>query len=222
MTSPLPTSEQGNSVSQFFQIHPENPQPRLIKQAVEIIKKGGVVIYPTDSSYALGCQMGDKHAIERIKRLRNLDDKHNFTLMCCDLSQLGLFAKVETGVFRLLKAHTPGPYTFILNATRDVPRLLLHPKRRTIGVRVPSHPIALALLEELREPLMSVTLILPGEKEPMEDPYEIRDALEKQVDLIIDGGFGGNKASTVISLIDLEPEVVRVGCGDPTPFMVEA
>ena len=155
-------------MSQFFQIHPENPQPRLIKQAVEIIKKGGVVIYPTDSSYAVGCQMGDKGAIERIKRLRNLDDKHNFTLMCCDLSQLGLFAKVDTGIFRLLKAHTPGPYTFILNATREVPRLLLHPKRRTIGLRVPSHPIALALLEELGEPLMSVTLILPGESEPMD------------------------------------------------------
>ena len=158
-------------MSQFFQIHPENPQPRLIKQAVEIIRKGGVVIYPTDSSYAVGCQMGDKSAIERIKRLRNLDDKHNFTLMCSGLSQLGLFAKVDTEVFRLLKTHTPGPYTFILNATRDVPRLLLHPKRRTIGMRVPQHPIALALLEELGEPLMSVTLILPGETEPMEDPY---------------------------------------------------
>ena len=143
--------------------------------------------------------------------------------MCCDLSQLGLFAKVDTGTFRLLKAHTPGPYTFILNATREVPRLLLHPKRRTIGLRVPSHPIALALLEELGEPLMSVTLILPGESEPMEDPYEIRNALEKQVDLIIDGGFGGNKASTVISLVDSgDPEIVRVGCGDPEPFMVEA
>ena len=136
-------------MSQFFQIHPENPQARLIKQAVEIIKKGGVVIYPTDSSYAVGCQMGDKGAIERIKRLRNLDDKHNFTLMCCDLSQLGLFAKVDTGTFRLLKAHTPGPYTFILNATREVPRLLLHPKRRTIGLRVPSHPIALASASRL-------------------------------------------------------------------------
>ena len=210
-------------MSQFFQIHPENPQPRLIKQAVEIIKKGGVVVYPTDSSYAVGCQIGDKHAIDRIKRLRNLDDKHNFTLMCCDLSQLGLFAKVETGVFRLLKAHTPGPYTFILNATREVPRLLLHPKRRTIGMRVPHHPIALALLEELGEPLMSVTLILPGETEPLEAPDLIREKLDKQVDLIIDGGFGGHKASTVINLVDADdPYVVRVGCGDPTPFMVEA
>ena len=209
-------------MSQFFQIHPQNPQPRLIKQAVEIIKKGGVVIYPTDSSYAVGCQMGDKGAIDKIKRLRNLDDKHNFTLMCSDLSQLGLFAKVDTGTFRLLKAHTPGPYTFILNATREVPRLLLHPKRRTIGMRVPQHPLALALLAELGEPLMSVTLILPGESEPLEAPYAIRDALEKQVDLIIDGGDGGRKASTVINLTGDEPEVVRVGCGDPTPFMVEA
>lgn len=222
MTSLLPPTEQELNVSQFFQIHPENPQSRLIKQAVEIIRKGGVVIYPTDSSYAVGCQMGDKSAIERIKRLRNLDDKHNFTLMCSGLSQLGLFAKVDTEVFRLLKTHTPGPYTFILNATRDVPRLLLHPKRRTIGMRVPQHPIALALLEELGEPLMSVTLILPGETEPMEDPYLIRDVLEKHVDLIIDGGFGGNKASTVINLVNDEPEIVRVGCGDPTPFMVEA
>ncbi|EGH21881.1 Sua5/YciO/YrdC/YwlC, partial [Pseudomonas amygdali pv. mori str. 301020] len=141
MNSLPPPSEQEVTVSQFFQVHPENPQPRLIKQAAEIIKAGGLVVYPTDSSYALGCQIGDKSAIERIRRLRQLDDKHNFTLMCCDLSQLGLFAKVDTGAFRALKAHTPGPYTFILNATREVPRLVLHPKRRTIGLRVPSHPI---------------------------------------------------------------------------------
>ncbi|WP_407311203.1 L-threonylcarbamoyladenylate synthase [Pseudomonas sp. nanlin1] len=209
-------------MSQFFQIHPENPQARLIKQAVEIIRKGGVVVYPTDSSYAVGCQIGDKSAIERVRRLRQLDDKHNFTLICSDLSQLGLFAKVDTGAFRLLKAHTPGPYTFILNATREVPRLLLHPKRRTIGVRVPSHPIALALLEELGEPLMSVTLIMPGEQEPMNDPYEMRQVLEHQVDLVIDGGYGGLEASTVINLTDDEPQVVRVGCGDPSPFMAQA
>jgi len=209
-------------VSQFFQIHPENPQARLIKQAVEIIRAGGVVVYPTDSSYAVGCQIGDKSAVERVRRLRQLDDKHNFTLICRDLSQLGLFAKVDTAAFRLLKAHTPGPYTYILNATREVPRLLLHPKRRTIGLRVPSHPIAHALLEQLGEPLMSVTLIMPGEVEPLKDPYEMRKLLERQVDLIIDGGFGGGAASTVINLADGEPEVVRVGCGDPSPFMVEA
>ncbi|WP_166359784.1 L-threonylcarbamoyladenylate synthase [Pseudomonas akapageensis] len=209
-------------MSQFFQIHPENPQARLIKQAVEIIRKGGVVIYPTDSSYAMGCQIGDRNAVERVRRLRQLDNNHNFTLICCDLSQLGLFAKIDTGTFRLLKAHTPGPYTFILNATREVPRLLLHPKRRTIGLRVPSHPIALALLEELGEPLMSVTLIMPGETMPMSDPYEMRQLLEHQVDLIIDGGFGGVEASTVINLANDEPEVIRVGCGDPAPFLVEA
>ena len=205
-------------MSQFFQIHPENPQARLIKQAVEIIRGGGVIVYPTDSSYAMGCQIGDKSAIERVRRLRQLDDKHNFTLICCDLSQLGLFAKVDTKAFRLLKAYTPGPYTYILNATREVPRLLLHPKRRTIGLRVPSHPIAQALLEELDEPLMSVSLIMPGESVPLSDPYEMRQRLEHHVDLIIDGGFGGVEASTVINLADGDPEVVRVGCGDPSPF----
>jgi len=222
MSSHSSSDQQVEHVSQFFQIHPENPQSRLIKQAVEIIRKGGVVVYPTDSSYALGCQIGDKSAIERVRRLRKLDDKHNFTLICRDLSQLGLFAKIDTGAFRLLKAHVPGPYTFILNATREVPRLLLHDKRRTIGLRVPDHPISHALLEELGEPLMSVSLIMPGETLPMTDPYEMRQLLEHQVDLIIDGGFGGVSASTVINLADGEPQVVRVGCGDPSPFMAEA
>ncbi|QJP10751.1 L-threonylcarbamoyladenylate synthase [Pseudomonas multiresinivorans] len=209
-------------MSQFFQIHPENPQARLIKQAVEIVRQGGVIAYPTDSSYALGCRIGEKSAVERIRHIRRLDDKHNFTLVCRDLSELGLYAKVDTRLFRLLKAHTPGPYTFILNATREVPRMLLHPKRRTIGLRVPACPIALALLEELGEPLMSVSLILPGEAEPLNDPYEMRDQLEHLVDLIIDGGFGGGEASTVIALTDEDPVVVRVGCGDPEPFMVNA
>ncbi|WP_087502779.1 L-threonylcarbamoyladenylate synthase [Pseudomonas sp. SID14000] len=209
-------------MSQFFQIHAENPQVRLIKQAVEIIRKGGVVVYPTDSAYALGCQIGDKGAIERVRRLRQLDKQHNFTLLCCDLSQMGLFAKIDTSTFRLLKAHIPGPYTFILNATREVPRLLMHEKRRTIGLRVPSNPIVLALLEELGEPLMSVSLILPPEEEPMTDPYEIRQRLEHQVDLIIDGGYGDLKASTIIDLTGDEPALVREGCGDPTPFLVNA
>ncbi len=222
MSSLTTRSEQVENVSQFFQIHPENPQPRLIKQAVEIIRKGGVVIYPTDSAYAMGCQIGDKNAIERVRHLRKLDKNHNFTLLCCDMSQLGLYAKIDTGTFRLLKAHVPGPYTFILNATREVPRLWMHEKRRTIGRRVPDHPIMLALLEELGEPLMSVSLILPGDDEPMTDPYEMRQRLEHHVDLIIDGGFGGLKASTVINLAEGEPEVVRVGCGDPAPFLVEA
>lgn len=202
----------------FFQIHAENPQERLVKQAVEVIRKGGVIIYPTDSSYALGCRLGDKSALERIRRIRRLDDKHNFTLMCRDLSELGVFAKVNTTAFRLLKAYTPGPYTYILNATREVPRILMHPKRRTIGLRVPGHPIAQALLAELAEPLMSVTLILPDATEPLSDPYEIRDLLESQVDLIIDGGYGGIEASTVVSFVDEEPQVLRIGCGDPEPF----
>ncbi|MNP22075.1 Threonylcarbamoyl-AMP synthase [compost metagenome] len=209
-------------MSQFFQIHAENPQQRLIKQAVEIIRNGGVVVYPTDSAYAMGCQIGNKNAIERVRTLRKLDKHHNFTLMCCDLSQMGLFAKIDTSTFRLLKAHIPGPYTFILNATREVPRLLMHDKRRTIGLRVPSNPIALALLEELGEPLMSVSLILPGDTEPMTDPYEIRQRLEHHVDLIVDGGFGDLKASTVIDLTGDEPELIREGCGDPSPFLANA
>ncbi|MFI8481189.1 L-threonylcarbamoyladenylate synthase [Pseudomonas sp. NPDC078700] len=205
-------------MSQFFQVHPENPQSRLIKQAAEIIRGGGVAVYPTDSSYAIGCRLGDKNALERIRRLRQLDDKHNFTLVCRDLSQLSTFAKVDTSAFRLLKTHTPGPYTFILNATREVPRIMLHAKRRTIGLRVPSHPIAQSLLEELGEPIMSVSLIMPDETLPMSDPYEMRSLLEHHVDLIIDGGFGGLAASTVVNLADDEPKVVRVGCGDPEPF----
>lgn len=180
------------------------------------------MVYPTDSAYALGCQIGDKAAIERVRRLRGLDKTHNFTLMCCDMSQLGLYAKVDTGTFRLLKAHVPGPYTFILNGTREVPRLLLHEKRRTIGLRVPDHAITLALLAELGEPLMSVSLILPGDNEPMTDPYEIRERLEHHVDLVIDGGYGDLKASTIIDLSGDEPELIREGCGDPAPFMASA
>lgn len=209
-------------MSQFFQIHAENPQARLVKQVVDVVREGGVIVYPTDSSYALGCRIGDKAALDRIRQLRRLDDRHNFTLVCRDLSQLGEYAKVDTSAFRLLKAHTPGPYTFILDATREVPRILLHPKRRTIGLRVPGNPIAHALLTELGEPLMSVSLILPGDEQPMSDPYEIRDRLAKLVDLIIDGGYGSLEASTVVSLLGGEPEVLREGCGDPAPFLVPA
>lgn len=205
-------------MSQYLQIHPDNPQARLISQAVEIIRAGGVIAYPTDSAYALGCHLGDKNALERIRRLRQLDDKHNFTLVCRDLSELGLYAKVNTSAFRLLKAHVPGPYTFILDATREVPRMLMHPKRRTIGLRVPANPIAQALLEELGEPMLSVSLIMPDESEPMSDPYEIRDLLEARVDLIIDGGYGTYEASTVISLTGDQPEIIRYGSGDASAF----
>lgn len=205
-------------MSQYFEIHPDNPQSRLIGHAAEIIRKGGVVAYPTDSAYALGCQLGDKSALERIRRIRQLDDKHNFTLICRDLSELGVYAKVDNATFRMLKHNTPGPYTFILHATTEVPRRLLHPKRRTIGLRIPQHAITLALLEELGEPLMSVTLILPGDDLPLSDPDMIRERLEKHVDLIIDSGACTVEPTTVVALLNGETEVRRVGLGDPEPF----
>lgn len=205
-------------MSQFFQIHPENPQKRLIDQAVEIVRQGGVMAYPTDSGYALGCHLGDKKAVEKIKRLRSLDDKHNFTLVCSDLSDIGTYAKVDNSVFRLLKANTPGAYTFILHATSEVPRLLLHPKRRSIGVRVPDHRITHALLEALGEPLMSVTLIPVNEELPMTDPEEIRDRFDTQLDLIIDGGACHLEPTSVVDLRELPPTIVREGRGDLAPF----
>ncbi|MBB1488436.1 L-threonylcarbamoyladenylate synthase [Oceanospirillum sediminis] len=205
-------------MSQFFQIHPDNPQERLIRQAVEIIRKGGVIAYPTDSGYALGCHLGDKKAVEKIKQIRRLDQKHNFTLVCSDLSDISTYAKVDNSIYRLLKAHTPGAYTFILEATTEVPRLLLHPKRRSIGVRIPEHNITLALVRELGEPLMSTTLIMPGEDDPQTDPYDIRDILEHQLDLVIDGGACSMEATSVLDLRDLPPVVVRAGKGDLSPF----
>lgn len=205
-------------MSQFFQIHPENPQARLIKQAVEIVRRGGVIVYPTDSAYALGCHLGDKSALETIKRIRKLDDKHNFTLVCRDLSEIGVYAKVDNQAYRILKSHTPGAYTFILKATSEVPRRLLHPKRRSIGLRIPDNKIALALMEELGEPIMSTTLILPGDDEPMTDPYEIRDLLQHEVDLVIDGGYCGFEATTVVNLTEDVPEVIRAGAGSVEGF----
>jgi len=205
-------------MSQFFQIHPDNPQKRLIDQATQIIRSGGVVAYPTDSGYALGCHLGDKKAIEKIKWLRSLDDKHNFTLVCSDLSEIGTYAKVDNDVFRLLKAHTPGAYTFILDATTEVPRLLLHPKRRSIGVRVPDHAITRALLAALGEPLMSVTLIPVGEELPMTDAEEIRERFGAHLDLIIDGGACHLEPTSVTDLRDLPPKILREGRGDVTPF----
>lgn len=205
-------------MSQFFQIHPDNPQQRLIKQAVDIIARGGVVVYPTDSAYALGCHIGDKAALDRIRRIRKLDDKHNFTLVCRDLSELATYAKVDNTAFRLLRNHTPGAYTFILKASSEVPRRLKNPKRKTIGLRVPDNPIALALLEELAEPLMSVTLIMPDDEYPLTDPYDIRELLEHEVDLVIDGGYCGLEATTVVDLVDAVPIVTRDGKGAVEPF----
>ncbi len=197
----------------FLSIHPDNPQERLIKQAVEIIRKGGVVIYPTDSCYALGCELGNKAAMERILQIRQMDLKHHLTLVCHDLSDIGTYAKVDNSQFRLLKAATPGSYTFILQATKEVPSRTLHPKRKTIGMRVPDNQIAHALLEHLGEPMLSCTLMLPGEDYAPSDAYEIRDVLDNQVDVIIDGGWCGNEPTTVIDMTD-GIELIRQGKGD--------
>jgi tRNA threonylcarbamoyl adenosine modification protein (Sua5/YciO/YrdC/YwlC family) len=205
-------------MAQYFEIHPENPQQRLIHQAVEILNQGGVIAYPTDSSYALGCHIGDKQALDRIRSIRRVDTKHNFTLVCRDLSELSTYAKVENTVYRLLKHYTPGAYTFILKATGEVPRRLQNPKRKTIGLRVPDNNITLALLEQLNQPLMSSTLILPDEEQPLSDPHEIRVQLEHQVDLVIDGGYCGLEATTVVDMVSGTPEVIRRGKGDPEPF----
>ncbi|EHM41735.1 MULTISPECIES: L-threonylcarbamoyladenylate synthase [Hafnia] len=206
-------------MSQLFYIHPDNPQPRLISQCVEVLRKGGVIVYPTDSGYALGCMLGEKNAMERICRIRNLDSNHNFTLVCRDLSEISTYAFVDNTAFRLIKNNTPGHYTFILKATKEVPRRLMSEKRKTIGLRVPSNPIALELLAALGEPLMSTTLMLPGNDFAESDPEEIQDALGKVVDLVIHGGFLGQQPTTVIDLTEDSPEVVRVGAGDPKPFM---
>lgn len=208
-------------MSQFFTLHPTHPEPRLIKRAVEILRNGGVIAYPTDSCYALGCHIGDKTAMERIRRIRDVDERHHFTLVCRDLSDIGTFAKVNNAQYRLLKTHTPGSYTFILQATRELPRRLAHPKRATIGVRVPEHPATLALLAELNEPILSSTLMLPGEDFPLNDVQEIRARLEKHLDLIIDGGACGVEPTSVIDLSGEEPILVRAGKGDITAFGFE-
>ena len=207
-------------MSQFFAIHPETPQARLIQQAVSIIQGGGVIVYPTDSAYALGCQLGDKKAMERIRRIRSLQENHNFTLVCRDLSELGTYAHVDNTTYRLLRHATPGPYTFVLEATREVPRRLIQPKRKTIGLRVPDHPIPQALLHALNEPLMSATLIMPGDDYPMTDPYDIRDSLEHEVDLAIDGVFCGLEATSVVDLTGPTPVVLRAGVGDVSDFEI--
>ena len=200
-------------MSQFFQIHPDNTQQRLIRHAVEIIRDDGLVAYPTDSSYALGCHVGDKRGMERIRRIRALDSRHNFTLVCRDLSEIATYARIDNSAYRLLKALTPGPSTFILRATHEVPRRLQNPKRKTIGIRIPDHVIAQALLDELGEPLMSSTLILPGRDMPETDAESIREQLEHAVDLVIDGGNCGFEPTTVIDMTSGAAEVLREGCG---------
>lgn len=201
-------------MSQYFEIHPDNPQHRLIHQAIEIVNRGGVIVYPTDSCYALGCHIGDKAAMERIRRIRGLDEKHHLTLMCRDLSDISTYAKVDNIAYRLIKNITPGPYTFLLQATSEVPRRLLAPKRKTIGVRIPENQIALDLLEELGQPMMSTTLIMPEDEMAMTDPYQMRVLLEHQVDLIIDGGFCGLEPSTIVDLTEGQPVVLRQGKGN--------
>jgi tRNA threonylcarbamoyl adenosine modification protein (Sua5/YciO/YrdC/YwlC family) len=205
-------------MAQFFQIHPENPQPRLVRRAVEILLEGGVIVYPTDSSYALGCQIGEKSAMERIRRIRRLDDKHNFTLVCRDLSEIASYAKIDDQAYRMLKSLTPGAYTFIHEATKQVPRRLLHPRRKAIGLRVPDNAICRELLAELDQPILSTTLILPDHDEPLTDPYDMREALDKHVDLIIDGGFCGLEPTTVVDMTADPPALVRRGKGDATLF----
>lgn len=205
-------------MSQFFQIHPDNPQARLINQAADIFRAGGVVVYPTDSGYALGCHIGDKNALERIRTIRKLDDKHHFTLVCSNLAQAAIYAKIDNSAYRLIKSLTPGPYTFILPATREVPRRLQHVKRRTIGLRIPDNRIAQNLVSDMDEPLMSVSLIMPGDDFPLSDPYDIRDQLEHSVDLIIDGGYCGIEATTVVDLEDEVPVLIRSGAGDTSVF----
>ncbi|MEM1243230.1 MAG: L-threonylcarbamoyladenylate synthase [Pseudomonadota bacterium] len=206
-------------MGQYFRIHPENPQRHLIRQAVQIIKQGGVIVYPTDSAYALGCHLGEKKPLERIRRIRKLEDSHEFTLMCRDLSELSTYAQVDNSVFRLLKAFTPGPYTFILPATREVPRRLQHPKRKTIGLRVPEHHVTLELLEALNEPMLSTTLILPNAELPLIEPEAMLDILGRQVDLVINGGYSGAEQTSVIDLCSGVPKILRVGKGDVKEFL---
>ncbi|AGV11721.1 TPA: L-threonylcarbamoyladenylate synthase [Haemophilus influenzae] len=207
-------------MSQFFYIHPENPQARLINQAVEILQKGGVIVYPTDSGYALGCMMGDKHAMDRIIAIRKLPEGHNFTLVCSDLSELSTYSTVNNTAYRLIKNNTPGRYTFILTATKELPRRLMTSKRKTIGLRVPDNKIALDLLSALGEPILSCSLMLPNEEHTTQsDPEEIRDRLEHQVDLIIHGGYLGQEPTTVVDLTEESPVILREGSGSTDPFI---
>lgn len=208
-------------MAQFFTLHPEHPQPRLIRQAAEIMRGGGLVAFPTDSAYALGGVTGDADLLQRIRRIREVDERHHFTLMVRDLSEIATFARVDNAQYRLLKATTPGPYTFILEGTKELPRRVLHPKRKTIGLRVPDHPVVAALLAELEEPILTSTLLLPGDDLPLTDPEDIRERMGKQVDLVIEAGACGPEATTVIDLTSGAPSLVRAGRGELAPFGLE-
>ena len=205
-------------MAQYFVIHPENPQARLIHQAVTILNNGGVIAYPTDSTYALGCVLGNAEAQKRIREIRGVDDAHHFTLVCRNLAEIGTYAQVDNSQFRLLKSNTPGQYTFVLKATKEVPRRLQHPKRNTIGLRVPQHAVTQAILDELNQPLLSMTLMMPGDEEPINEAWEIRDRLEHQVELVIDAGACVAEPTTVIDLTGDAPQLIRLGAGDPAPF----
>ncbi len=207
-------------MTHYLSIHPENPQPRFLEQAAAIVRDGGIIAFPTDSCYALGCHLGDKDAVDRIRAIREVDARHHLTLMCRDLSEIAHFARVDNVRYRLLKATTPGSYVFILEGTRELPRRVLHPKRKTIGLRIPDHRIAQALLTELNEPLLTATLLLPGNETPLTEGWEIQEALDGRIELILDGGYCGTEATTVVDLTDSVPRIMRFGRGDPTPFAV--
>jgi tRNA threonylcarbamoyl adenosine modification protein (Sua5/YciO/YrdC/YwlC family) len=205
-------------VARYFDVHPDNPQPRAIGQAVDLVRSGGLIAYPTDSCFALGCRMGTKEALDRIREIRRLDERHHFTLMCGDFAQLGQFVTINNSLFRSIKAATPGPYTFILPATREVPRRLLHPKKKTVGVRIPDHVVAQAILTELGEPMVSSTLLLPGEEEPMTQGWDIKETLDHQIDAVVDSGECGTEPTTVIDVSSGVAEILRKGAGDPSRF----
>ncbi|NGM13300.1 L-threonylcarbamoyladenylate synthase [Verrucosispora sioxanthis] len=205
-------------MARYFDVHPDNPQPRTIGQVVEIIRGDGLIAYPTDSCFALGCRLGNKDGMDRIREIRHLDSGHHFTLVCRDFAQLGQFVQLDNAVFRAVKAATPGRYTFILPATKEVPRRLWHPRKKTVGVRIPAHPVTRALLDALGEPLLSSTLLLPGDEEPMTHGWEIKERLDHAVDAVIDAGDCGTEPTTVVDFSDGEPEIVRVGAGDPGRF----
>ena len=208
-------------MARYLAIHPDDPQPRLISQAAEVVRAGGVVAIPTDSCYALGCRLGDKEAVGRIRQIRAVDERHHLTLMCRDLSEIAQFARVDNTQYRLLKATTPGSYTFILEGTKELPRRVLHPKRKTIGLRVPAHKVALALLEDLGEPLLTSTLMLPGDEAPLTEGWEIQERLDDCLELILDGGFCGTEPTTVLDLTTLPPVLIRAGRGPLAPFALE-